>query len=321
MSNTMRALLTGTGALRAASVPVPVATADQLLIRVAAVSFNNADLDADASADGVERVAGYEFSGEVIAAGDDAGAGLVGQRVMGTAPSAFAEYVVAHRRHVVPVPGAVPATEAAALPVALFTEHGALTVAGLRPGESVLVTATSSALGLIGAQVARVLGAGRVLGSTRSPGKRALLERAGVDVALCADGADLADEVLAATRGAGAEVVLDHIGGAMLAVAIESAALAGRVVSVGRLGGAEATIDLFALARRRVGVHSVSYGFAVPAVIGEQLDALGPVVLPAVADGRISATVDSVYPFGEADTARQRLRGGAAEGKVVLTLE
>ncbi|MFC8380517.1 zinc-binding alcohol dehydrogenase family protein [Nocardia sp. NPDC057272] len=316
MANTMRALLTGAGSLRVGTVPVPVPEPGQLLVRVAAVSLNNADAGADASSDGVERVAGYEFSGEVVG-GDDS---LRGQRVMGTAPAAFAEFVVVDSRHVVPVPAHLSPTAAAALPVALFTEHGALTVAGAAPGQTVLVTAGSSALGLIGIQVARVLGAARVLATTRTPGKRALLQRAGADLALCVDGADLADEVLEATHGAGVDVVLDHIGGAMVDIAIGSTAPGGVVVSVGRLGGAEATIDLFGLARRRVRLQSVSYGFTPPEVIGERLAALTPVVLPAVADGRIAAVIDSVHPFADAAAALERLRGGATEGKVVLTL-
>ncbi|WP_228537119.1 zinc-binding dehydrogenase [Nocardia sp. XZ_19_231] len=316
MPNTMHALLTGVGSLRVGTAQVPEPGPDQLLVRVAAVSFNNADVDADAGSDGVERVAGYEFSGEVVA-GDDT---LLGQRVMGTAPAAFAEFVVVDRRHVVAVPAGLAPTAAAALPVALFTEHGALTLAGLKPGQSVLVTAGSSSLGLIGMQVARVLGAARVFGTTRTAGKRALLERVGADLALCADGSDLADEVLEATNGAGADVVLDHIGGAMVDVAIGSAAPGGVVVSVGRLGGAEARIDLFGLARRRVRLQSVSYGFTPPDIIGDRLAALAPVVLPAVADGRIAAVIDSVHPFVDAAAALERLRGGVAEGKVVLTL-
>ena len=124
-----------------------------------------------------------------------------------------------------------------------------------------------------------------------------------------------------ATGGEGARLVLDHVGGDGLADAIEAACDGGAVISVGRLGGARASIDLFTLARRHVTLRSVSYGLTPPSVLGDLVDALAPVVLPAVADGRMRAVVDRTYAFGDARAALERLASGEAEGKVVLALD
>ena len=115
-------------------------------------------------------------------------------------------------------------------------------------------------------------------------------------------------------------MILDHVGGDGLADAIEAACEGGNVISVGRLGGPTATIDLFGLARRHVRLRSVSYGLTPPSVLGDLFDALAPVVLSALGDGRIRAVVDRSYAFDRADAAIERLASGNAEGKVVLEL-
>jgi NADPH2:quinone reductase len=317
VSSTMRAYVsTDAAPLILTNRPVPAPGPDEVLVRTRAASLNNADLTA--SGDG--NIAGFEFAGEVVEVGSDAPAHLRGARVMGIAAGAFAEVVVAHHRHVVVMPEALPFDEAATLPTALATEHGALTLGSVGPATSVLVTAASSGLGLIGVQVAKALGAATVVATTRSPGKRPLLERVGADAIVVTSREDLAAGTRDATGGDGADVVLDHVGGDHLADALEAACDGGEVISVGRLGGARASIDLFVLARRHVRLRSVSYGVTPPSVLGDLFDALAPVVLPAVTDGRIRAIIDRSYDFDEAHAALERLASGQAEGKVVLHL-
>jgi NADPH:quinone reductase-like Zn-dependent oxidoreductase len=80
--------------------------------------------------------------------------------------------------------------------------------------------------------------------STRSTDKVSLLERVGADAVVVTSQENLAAGTKAVTGGAGARVVLDHVGGDGLADAIEAACEGGNVISVGRLGGPRATIDL-----------------------------------------------------------------------------
>jgi NADPH2:quinone reductase len=317
MSSSMRAYVSGDGTpLALTDQPVPAPRAEEVLVRTRAASLNNADL----TPSGPEHIAGFEFAGEVIEVGSHVPAQLRGERVMGIAAGTFAEFVVAHHRHVIRLPDGLSFDEAATLPTALTTEHGALTVGCVGPDASVLITAATSGIGLIGVQVAKILGAAPVVASTRSAHKRSLLERVGADAVVVTSAADLASETKNATDGAGAQVVLDHVGGDDLAVAIEAACDGGEVISVGRLGGARASIDLFALARRHITLRSVSYGLTPPSVLGDLIDALVPAVLPAVADGRIQAVIDRSYAFDDADAALERLASGQAEGKVVLHL-
>jgi NADPH2:quinone reductase len=185
----------------------------------------------------------------------------------------------------------------------------------------VLITAASSGIGSIGIQLAKLLGAPTVVASTRSLQKAALLEEIGADavVVVSAD-EDVAAGTRRATEGRGARVVLDHVGGDRLGDAIEAACDGGDVISAGRLGGARGSLDLFTLARRHVTLRSVSYALTPPSVFGDLLDGLRPVVLPAVADGRIRAVIDRTYSFDDAFTAVDRLASGEVCGKVVLRL-
>ncbi len=300
------------GGLHQAELPVPVPGADQVAVTVRAWAFNNADLDHATD----RHLAGYEFSGEITAVGDGVDTALIGLRVMGTTPGAFADVIVAHHRHVIEIPAALTYREAAALPTALLTEHGALLAAGFAPGQSVLITAGTASIALIGIQIAKALGAKVVVATTRSAGHTGILHQVGSDVVVA--GA-FVDDVLSATLGAGADVVLDHVGRETFTRCIDAAAVGGTVVNVGRLDGPDTSIDLTVLAQRRVTLRSVSFGFADPETIGRLLDSLVGDVMSAVADGRVRPVIDSTYPFEQAVVAIERLRTGTPTGKVLLS--
>ncbi|WP_239072251.1 alcohol dehydrogenase catalytic domain-containing protein [Streptomyces bauhiniae] len=151
MAHTMKALLLGRGPEWILDdVPVPTPGPGEVLIRNRAAATNNADLPMLDEADpthggtGKESIAGFEYAGEIAAEGQDAGDWKVGDPVMGTFPASFAAYLVADHRFVLPRPQHLDPETACALPTALLTEFGALTVAGFRPGKSVLTHRRSS---------------------------------------------------------------------------------------------------------------------------------------------------------------------------------
>jgi NADPH2:quinone reductase len=296
--------------------PVPAPGPEEVLIRVLGVALNNGDLSP------VDRpqIPGFEFAGEVTVAGAEADSELAGQQVMGITTGAFAEYVVAHHRHIVPIPPGLDAPTAATLPTALTTEYGAARRAGVQDGDTVLITAATSAIAVMGLQVVRHLGAATVIGTTRNASRRAFLTGAGADHVIVTSTDDLAEATRSYTGGRGVDVVLDHIGGNTVDQAIQAARVSGTVVSVGRLASGRADIDLFALARRQVLLQSVSYGLTPPEVLGELFDSVTADLLPGVVDGSICPRVDSIHPFDQLPQAMDRLRSGQANGKVALTL-
>ncbi|GAA2786438.1 quinone oxidoreductase family protein [Saccharopolyspora taberi] len=293
----------------------------QVLIRAVAFALNNGDvraLDQGPGDTAEPLVAGHEVAGTITAVGAGVDAARVGSRVMATTSRAFAEYAVAQSDLALPIPDGLEVHEGVTLPVALLTEYGALSAGRLAAGQTVLVTGATSAIGLVGVQLARVLGASRVLATTRSPGKADLLTGLGADQVIVTSAEPLTKTVLAATGGIGVDLAVDHVAGQTFAEVLPATRIDGQVVQVGRLGGAAATINVDDLSYRHLTVRGVSYGRSevLSRLLGEAYEAM----LPALRDGELRPVVDQVFPFDRANEAAQRVRSGAARGKVVLAL-
>lgn len=328
MTDTMRALLLGRGPEWILDeVPTPIPGPGQVLIRNRASATNNADLPMLAEADpsrggtGKEAIAGFEYAGEIAAVGPDAGDWRIGDAVMGTFPSAFAEYLVADHRFVLPRPDWLAPEVACALPTALLTEFGALSVAEYKSGQSVLITGATTGIGMIGIQIAKTLGASRVVATSRTAAKKDLLTSLGADAVIVTGEEDLTEAALAATDGKGVDVVLDHIAGNTFAHCLPATAVDGHVVNIGHLDGPVSTINLDALSYRHLTVHGVSFGFSRDWETVPILEALRDQVLPAVTRGDIAPVIDSQLDVTNFQQATDRLRSGETVGKIVLVFE
>ena len=325
LPDTMRALVVGHGSnwgLVEREVPRP--GEGQALVRVHAAGSNNGDIamldgaDPSSGGSGDEAVAGFEYAGEIAAVGDGVTDWSIGDAVMGSMPRAYADYVVVDARFLMPRPASITAVEAATLPVGLLTEHGALVAAEFASGGSVLVTGASSGVGLVGVQVAKALGASKVIGTTRRESMRAVLSDHGADEVIVTGGDDLAEQVLAFTDD-GADVVLDHLGAPTFAQAVTATAPGGHLVPVGRAAGSEASIDLDRVGQRRLSIRGVSFGFTRTQEMADVVAGLMPEVIPAVERGDIRAVVDSTYDVTDHEKVAERLRSGENTGKVVMT--
>jgi NADPH2:quinone reductase len=333
----MRAAIAEGGRIEIRDVPRPEPGAGELLVRVRAAGLNAADRllvagrylvgasvrPPEPSAPGPVPV-GAEMAGEVEAVGAGVSGYAVGDRVMAMCRGAFAEYALADTARTMPVPAGVDWTTAAAVPLTFVTAHDAIATAGrLAPGESVLVNAASSGVGVASVQVARLLGAGTVIAASTSPDKYEKLRAAGVvaDVELDAGAGDLAEQVLAATGGRGVDVVVDSVGAAAFPANLAAAALGARIVSVGRLGGSVAAVDLDELSRKRVSVVGVTFRTRSRQQAADVFGAAGAVLGPALADGRLTVLVDRTFDLAEAAAAEDYLGTGTHIGKVVLVVD
>ncbi|MFT3662185.1 MAG: zinc-binding dehydrogenase [Gordonia sp. (in: high G+C Gram-positive bacteria)] len=322
---TMRALVLGRGPDWAlVERPVPEPGPGEVLVRNRAAAVNHGDFPMLAAADptagghGEESIAGFEYAGEIVAVGPDVRGRTVGDLVFGIFPASFAEYVTVDARYLLRRSAALAPEIACALPSALLTEYGALAAAGFAAGQSVLITGASSGIGLVGVQTARALGASKIIATTRSASRRGLLTELGADTVVVTGEQDLTETVLAATDGVGVDVSLDHVGGATFAACLPATAVDGQVVNIGRLDGPASTVDLDALSYRHLTVRGVSFGFSRPWEVVPLLEQVSEIVMPAVDDGRIRPIVDSTVDVAEAAQAAERMRSGAAVGKLVF---
>jgi NADPH:quinone reductase-like Zn-dependent oxidoreductase len=161
-------------------------------------------------------------------------------------PGSYAEYTCVAADNIQPVPPTKSLTvaEIAALPEMLQTTWGALTAGlGVGPGDSVLVHGATSSIGLCALQLARKLGAGRIGGTTRNPGRETLLLSHGADEVFI-DNGNIAEKVTASNAGR-FNKILELVGTGSLRDSVKCAAAGGIVCMAGIQGGGKRVMEEF----------------------------------------------------------------------------
>lgn len=303
-----------------AALPLPGPR--QLLVRVQAAGLNRGEILAlrQAKAGSPAAGLGIEAAGEIVAVGADGGPFQVGQRVMGRCKGAFAEHVLLDARDAMPVPDALSWTQAAAIPIASMVVYDMLVMQGrLEAGEWLLVTGISSGVGVAALQLAKALGA-RVIGTSGSTEKLAALKKEGLDLGIQTRSPDFHDAVMSATEGRGADLVVNIVGGSVLAECVRSMAFQGRLATVGYVDGVTSgPLDLAALHSRRLQLFGVSSKGLDAAQRQDIVQGVIRDVLPLIADGRILPVVDRVYPMEQLAQAIEHLESNAQLGKIVVS--
>jgi NADPH:quinone reductase-like Zn-dependent oxidoreductase len=303
----------------------PKATGPMVVVRVHAAGLNRGELLALPGYRSDNRAlkpvpAGIEFAGEIIEVGPDATGWHVGERVFGRGPGAYAEYVAVGVAALYRIPGDLSMAEAAAIPNVFVTAHDALATAGrLREGERVLVTAGSSGIGTAAIQLARLLGAQTVVATTRSPHKVDQLRTLGADAVLNTGDGGWVDELQLITEGAGVDVIVDSVGGPMLADNVRALALRGRLVSVGRNGGDHGDCDMDRLAFKRAELIGVTFRTRTPQESFQAAERFFQGCLSAFEDGRLRPVLDRTFPFEDLADAHRYMLDNGQLGKIVLT--
>lgn len=315
----------GPEVLQLQDVPEPVPGPEDLLVRVRATALNRADI--------LQRMGGYpqpgpkppldipgmEYAGEVLAAGARVEGFAPGDRVMGLlVGGGYAEQIVTHFRLAMKVPANLSWEEAGATPEVYITAHDALLQCGLVAGETVLIHAAGSGVGVAAAQIAKMLGASLVIGTAGSAEKLAQAATLGLDVGVNYREQDFAEEVLKATAGRGVDVILDVIGADYWDRNMKSLAQKGRMVLVGLMGGNSTNANIGVLLQKRASVRGTTLRGRPIEEKGLATRAFEKSVLPHIASGRIKVVVDRVYPLAEAAAAHEYMGANQNFGKVVL---
>jgi NADPH:quinone reductase-like Zn-dependent oxidoreductase len=305
-------------------VPEPAGGPKDLVVRVRAAGINRADLWRHAShyshaVAPVAPVAGLEFAGEVIATGADVVGFAVGDRVMAMSSGAYAEVAKVDYRIAMHVPAQLNWEEASATVVSFVTAHDALVTNGaFQAGEQVLVQGAASGAGIATVQIAKLLGASRIFGTSSSAAKLSRLGAMGLDGPINGKTESFPQVVRAATDGRGVDVIIDNVGRGTLGGHVDAAAIMGRIVSVGRLGGNVDEVNLDEFARKRLKLIGVTFRTRTITEHSQVVRAFVTALYPALADGRLKPVVDRSFPLAQADQAQDYMRGDAHFGKLVL---
>jgi NADPH2:quinone reductase len=323
----MKAAVVGEKGAEVRDLPKPEPAPNEVLIRVRASSLNRADVGVAAGhqhgrVGGIGSRIGLECAGEVEAVGREVTAFKPGDRVMGSAPGSYAEYVVADPGRIARIPANnMTYEQAACLPVALQTLHNAIVTAGrFKRGETLLIQGASSGVGLMGMQIGKFMGASLVMGTSTNPGRRARLKEFGCDLAIDTTDPKWPEAVKKATADKGVDLIVDMVSGGVANGNLEAAAILGRIVNVGRLGGqkGEFNYDLHAL--KRIDYIGVTNRTRTPEELNEVTRRMRADLWPAVEAGTLSLPIDKTFPLEKVAEALAMMKANQHFGKIVLTM-
>ena len=307
----MRALVADPAASPALSltdVPEPAPGPGQLLLEMEAASVNRGEIRS-AAKQPPGTVIGWDVAGTVAALGEGVATFDVGERVVALSPGggSFAERVVVPAEWTAPLPSACDFGTAATLPVAGVTAAGILRLARTHAGDRVLVTGAAGGVGQFTLQLALQTRA-TVTGQAGSEERAAAVRATGAEALVHpGDGSPVDGEF---------DVVLDGIGGPMLAPLLDATARNGRVVVYGNSADAESTFRVETFYSKGVTI----YGFRVftslaPAQAVKDMATLAD----QAAAGTLAVKVQATAPLADALPLIADLYARKVTGKVVLT--
>jgi len=307
-------------------IPEPRPKPNEVLVKVRAAALNRADLTTarglpHGSHGGVGAAVGLEWAGEVAAVGAEVTGHAAGDRVMCSGTGGYAEYAVTDWGRVNRMPDGLSFEQATTLPVALITMHNALVTAGrLHAPDSVLIQGASSGVGLMGLQIAKLRGAGLVIGSSTDAARRGRLKEFGADLVIDTREPAWPEQVLEATGGKGVNVVVDMLSGPVVARTMKATAVLGRIVNVGRLAGTKAEFDFDLHALRRIDYIGVTFRTRTLDEVREINRRMRDDLWDAVTAGKLALPIDRRFPLDQAVEAQAHMRANRHFGKIVLTM-
>lgn len=321
----------GAEELKWEAVADPVAGADEVLVRVRAAALNHLDLFIRQGIPGVKiglpRILGSDIAGEVVGTGErvlvapGAGCGLCHfclggrdnecrqYRMLGyQRDGGYAEMVSVPRRSLLALPEGLDFVQGASIPLVFLTAWNMLVRrAAIEPGQTVLVWAASSGVGIAAVQIAKLWGC-RVIATAGGAAKMELARQLGADEVVDHYGAEPVARAVKRICPAGVEAVVEHVGQASWNQSLRALAPNGVLVTCGATTGYEAAIDLRFLFSRQLRLMG-SY-------MGRRADLER--VLGFFRSGRLRPVVDRVFPLSKAAEAHRYLEGKQQFGKVVL---
>lgn len=305
------------GCLRLGDLEAPRPGPGQVLVRVRAASLDRVDTYIRRGTHGMgvtaPTVLGRDVAGVVVETGPGVSGFAVGDEVVGLTTGTHAELAVVPATHCIPLPDGLDAVHAAAVPTAGRTAYDAVVnLAGVRPGDRVLVVAAAGAVGTFAVQYAHHLGA-RVFGTSAAAKADAVRAVGALDV-VDHYRPDVVDALRASLPGGEVDVVIESVGGALWSNALKVLAPGGRLVTCGVTADSHAHLHLGRLMVKGWTLRGI--GRPRPDAVARQLRealTLSSVTAPPV--------IATTHALTDAAAAHDRLEASDFVGRVVLTVD
>jgi NADPH2:quinone reductase len=303
-----------------AEVPDPVPKAGEILVEVHAAALNRADLLQRAGnyppPPGWPEWMGLEIAGVVVEAPAD-GRWRAGDKVCALlGGGGYAERVAVPADLAVRVPEGLSMVEAAAIPEAFATSYLNLCIeGGMKAGDTVLIQAGASGLGIAAIQLAKALG-GVVMTTVGTDEKAAFVRSLGADIVINRT----VDDLGTAMDEHPVDIALDCIGGPGLGHCIEKMAIGGRWIVIATLGGAMTELNVNTFFRRGIKLIGSTLRSRPPGMKAAILADLERTLWPSFSSGVLKPVIYKTLPITEAEEAHAILQRRENIGKVVLTV-
>jgi NADPH2:quinone reductase len=314
--------------LRAGERPDPVPGTGEVLIRVAASGVNRPDVLQRTGnypvPPGASDIPGLEVAGTIV--GGDAAAMAQagfkpGDRVCAlVAGGGYAELCVAPVGQCLPVPRGLTDVEAASLPETFFTVWSNVFDRGrLQAGESFMVQGGTSGIGVTAIQMARAMGAGKVIATAGSDDKCKACLDLGAHHAINYKTQDFAEEAKKLTGGQGVDVILDMVAGGYIDREVKCVAEDGRIVIIAVQGGTKSEFNAGLVLRRRITITGSTLRPRPVPFKAAIAQALHRNVWPLIESKAIQPVIHSTFAAADAAKAHALMESNQHVGKIVLT--
>lgn len=291
--------------LELTNAPVPALESNDVLIKVHAAALNPVDWKiregylAGMLEHKLPLTLGWDVAGEISAIGEGVTDWSVGDAVYSrpniARDGSYAEYIAIDASEIALKPSSLDWNHAAAVPLAALTAWQSLyDFADVKAGERVLIQAGAGGVGSFAIQLAKLRGAHVI--STCSSKNVDFLKSLGADEVI-----DYTQQDVGELKDL--DVVFDTLGGDALASSWQTLKADGRLVSIVDVPDEETAKT-----------HGVNAGFVFVQPNQVQLKVLADLI----DDGKVSVTVDSVFPLKDAAAAQAKSETGRAKGKIVL---
>jgi putative PIG3 family NAD(P)H quinone oxidoreductase len=302
---------------------VPTPGPGEILIKVAAAGVNRPDVAQRSGAypppPGASDLPGLEVAGVVAALGAGAVRHKLGDKVMSlVAGGGYAQYCIAQDAQAMAVPSALSMPEAGATAETLMTVwHNVFERGALKAGETLLIHGGSSGIGTMAIQLAKAFGA-KVIVTVGSKDKADACLKLGADRAINYKTEDFVAEVKKTTSDAGANLILDMVGGDYIDRNYDAAAIDGRIVQIAFLGGPKANVNFARLMVKRLHHTGSTLRPRSNADKAAMVSAIEAKAMPLLREGRVKPLIDSTFPLEKAADAHRRMETSEHIGKIVL---
>lgn len=302
-------------------VPDPTPAAGEVIIDVHAAALNRADLMQRAGnyppPPGWPEWMGLEVAGTISHA-PETSRFRVGDSVCALlGGGGYAERVAVPEGMVLPTPAGLSMAQAAAIPEAFATSYLNLCLeGGLKAGDTVLIQAGASGLGMAAIQLAKTLGA-TVMTTVSTEEKATFVRALGADIVVNRT----TDDLGAVMDEHPVDIALDCVGGPELGRCLSKMAIGGRWIVIATLGGATTELDANLFFRRGLRLIGSTLRSRTPELKAEILAGLEKLLWPAFSSGALQPVIHATLPMVCAAEAHAILENRENLGKVVLTLE